>query len=235
MAGTIIADFIRTDANQLSLNVGNTTFATINASGFFSNTGTQLIAANGQISGASLVSGSITSAAFATAANTIPRSSMTTGAVLQVVSTTKTDSFSLAATNTFTDITGLSVEITPTSTTSKIYVVVSVGGASQSAGGTQAYRLVRGSTAIGVGTASGNRQATSWRDGNGNTDTNISYGGRTFAFLDSPATVSATTYKLQLIVQDATGYINRSAADTDISAPYGTRAASTITVMEIAA
>jgi hypothetical protein len=59
MAGTIIADFIRTDANQLSLNVGNTTFATINASGFFSNTGTQLIAANGAINGASVIAGSI--------------------------------------------------------------------------------------------------------------------------------------------------------------------------------
>ena len=51
LAGTIIADYIRTDANKLSLNVGNTTFATINASGFFSNTGSQLIAANGTLPG----------------------------------------------------------------------------------------------------------------------------------------------------------------------------------------
>jgi hypothetical protein len=58
MAGTIIADFIRTDANKLSLNVGNTTFATINASGFFSNTGTQLIAANGTVA-TSALSGTI--------------------------------------------------------------------------------------------------------------------------------------------------------------------------------
>ena len=69
MAGTIIADFIRTDANQLSLNVGNTTFATINASGFFSNTGTQLIAANGQISGASVIASSITNAKLSLSAN----------------------------------------------------------------------------------------------------------------------------------------------------------------------
>lgn len=70
MAGTIIADFIRTDANQLSLNVGNTTFATINASGFFSNTGTQLIAANGKVSGASVIASSIPTAAIADAAIT---------------------------------------------------------------------------------------------------------------------------------------------------------------------
>ncbi len=70
MAGTIIADFIRTDANKLSLNVGNTTFATINASGFFSNTGTQLIAANGAISGASVIASSIPTAAIADASIT---------------------------------------------------------------------------------------------------------------------------------------------------------------------
>ena len=167
-------------------------------------------------------------------AGALPSNVIGAGAVLQVVSTAKTDTFSLAATSTFTDITGLSVTITPTSTASKIYVVVSLGGASQSAGGSQAYRLVRGSTAIGVGTASGDRQATSWRDANGSTDANLSYGGRTFNFLDSPATVSATTYKIQLIIQDGIGYINRSAEDANISAPYGTRPASTITVMEIA-
>jgi len=70
MAGTIICDFIRTDANKLSLNVGNTTFATINASGFFSNTGTQLIAANGAISGASVIASSIPTAAIADASIT---------------------------------------------------------------------------------------------------------------------------------------------------------------------
>ena len=70
LAGTIIADFIRTDANQLSLNVGNTTFATINASGFFSNTGTQLIAANGKISGASVIANTIPTAAIVDASIT---------------------------------------------------------------------------------------------------------------------------------------------------------------------
>jgi hypothetical protein len=59
MAGTIIADFIRTDANQLSLNVGNTTFATINSSGFFSNTGVQIIDQNGRVNGSSILSSSI--------------------------------------------------------------------------------------------------------------------------------------------------------------------------------
>jgi len=56
MAGTIVADFIRTDASQLSLNVGNTTFATINARGLLSNTGATIIAANGQIAMSAITS-----------------------------------------------------------------------------------------------------------------------------------------------------------------------------------
>jgi hypothetical protein len=54
MAGTIIADYIRTDANKLSLNVGNTTFATINAMGLLSNTGVQIIDQNGQLPASSV-------------------------------------------------------------------------------------------------------------------------------------------------------------------------------------
>jgi len=165
----------------------------------------------------------------------ISTSKLGTGAVLQVVSTIKQDTFSSTTQIAFTDITGLSVSITPTSSSNKVMVMVSVGGASMDQGGAEAFRLVRGSTAIGVGTASGNRQATSWRDFNGSTDGNVAYGGYCFTFLDSPATTSSTTYKLQMIVQGGTGYINRSPSDTDTSAAYGTRPASTITVMEIAA
>jgi hypothetical protein len=66
MAGTIIADYIRTDANKLSLNVGNVTFATINSSGFFSNTGTQIIDQNGALG-----------------ANSIGTTQLQTGAVTQ--------------------------------------------------------------------------------------------------------------------------------------------------------
>jgi len=157
------------------------------------------------------------------------------GSVIQVVSAIKTDSFSQASTNTFTDITGLSVAITPTSASSKVLVTVCVGGASMTASGSQAYRLVRGSTAIGVGTAAGNRQAVNWRDFNGNSDGNVAHGGYSFTFLDSPATTSSTAYKLQLIVQTGTGYINRSPNDSDVADPRGSRPSSTITVMEIAA
>ena len=174
-------------------------------------------------------------AAQLTGSRTIPKGTMPAGAMLQVVSTIKPDTFSSTSQTTFTDITGLSVSITPTSSSSQVLVMVSVGGASMDVGGAEAFRLVRGSTAIGVGTASGSRQATSWRDYLGSTDGNVAQGGYCFTFLDSPATTSSTTYKLQMIVQGGTGYINRSPSDTDVNASYGTRPASTITVMEIAA
>ena len=160
------------------------------------------------------------------------------GSVLQVVSVAKTDTFSIASSSTYADITGLSVSITPTSATSKILVIVSIGASSISQGGTSAYRLVRASTAIGVGTPAGSRQGTSFRFINGTADGNSSSGGLGFNFLDSPATTSSTTYKLQVITQNlvpCTGYINVSESDTDTAESFGTRAASTITVMEISA
>ena len=82
MAGTIICDYIRTDANQLSLNVGNTTFATINAGGFYSNTGTRIIAANGTVS-TSALSGTISTSQIA-------NSSVTSDKISSIANTTIT-------------------------------------------------------------------------------------------------------------------------------------------------
>ena len=50
-------------------------------------------------------------------------SGLPTGTVLQVVSTAKTDTFESTSTS-FTDVTGLSVAITPSSSSNKILVFV---------------------------------------------------------------------------------------------------------------
>jgi hypothetical protein len=51
-------------------------------------------------------------------------------------------------------------------------------------------------------------------------------------FLDSPATTSATTYKLQVLVNaSGTGYLNRTQGDSNAVSTL--RTASTITVMEV--
>jgi hypothetical protein len=158
-------------------------------------------------------------------------SSAQIGSVLQVVSAIKTDTSSTSST-TFGDISGLSVSITPTSSSSKILVFLNVDG-SNDAGG-MAVRLVRDSTAIAIGTAaSGNQTNTTLTNYYNNTDAN-SHRSSGITFLDSPATTSATTYKAQFRVgTSGNGYINRSTG-TD-NAAYNMYAVSTITVMEIAA
>jgi hypothetical protein len=153
------------------------------------------------------------------------------GKVLQVVSVFKSDSFSSSSTS-FTDVTGLSVTITPTLNTSKILVLATVNGQGSPGTNEATIRLLRDSTAISIGDAAGNRTRSSGdifmlAEGS---STNVAIG-----FLDSPATTSAITYKIQGIVIAASGtfYINRSQADGD--SLTRTRTASNILVMEIGA
>ena len=155
------------------------------------------------------------------------------GNSLQVVQTVKTDTFTMTGT-TFTDVTGLSVTITPSSSSSKVLLIPSLSiGAKK--GSRHGYRILRGSTAIGVGDSSGSRTQYTQQAGNLNSDTAVY--SNTFLFLDSPATTSATTYKIQLRSEtDTSGYevyINRSDDDQD-NASYG-RSASTITAIEVSA
>ncbi len=165
-----------------------------------------------------------------TAWKTLSYSDYTNGSVIQVQSTTKTDTFSASNSNVFTDITGLSVSITPTSSSSKILVTANVIGSATS-NGVANIQLIRGSTAICIGDAASARtRATISTDSNG-LDQVVT---ASFNFLDSPATTSATTYKLAINTGDTggTAYINRTLGDGDNL--YQGRYASTITVMEIA-
>ena len=151
-----------------------------------------------------------------------------TGSVLQVASTTKTDTFTTTSTS-FTDITGLSVTITPQSASSKILVSAQLNGSEDFQVGPAYIQLVRGATNINLGDAAGSRQRASAQFDN-------AFGSNmaliNLMFLDSPATTSATTYKLQIRVNSGTGFINRTKTDSDNTSHA--RGASTITVMEIA-
>jgi hypothetical protein len=114
------------------------------------------------------------------------------GKVLQVVSTTKTDSFSTTSA-TLVDITGLSATITPTNTSSKIMVLSSFIGSNASDSADQ-FQLVRDSTNIGVSTSGSTSNQTAIL-GSG-ASAAITY-TVSIMFLDSPSTTSATTYKVQ--------------------------------------
>ena len=153
----------------------------------------------------------------------------TAGGILQVVQTVKTDNFSTSST-TFVDVTGLSVAITPSSASSKVLIMINMNS-STSGGNNGMIKLVRGSTDIGVGDASGSRlQATAQTrmDNDSNSCATL-----TTCFLDSPNTTSATTYKVQYEVQGGTGTINITQGGAD-NAGFG-NIISTITAMEVSA
>jgi len=143
------------------------------------------------------------------------------GKVLQVVQTTKIDHFS--TTNNYgslTDVTGLSVSITPTSSSNKVFIMVQIMGSTS--GTTEFIQLVRDSTNILI-PSGGSFPATIAND-SGST-----YPG-TINFLDSPSTTSATTYKIKIGAQAGTAHVNARQDDTS-----NHKFTSTITAMEISA
>ena len=153
------------------------------------------------------------------------------GKILQIISTTKTDTFSTSSTSsTFVAITGLSVAITPSSSSSKIYIVTSVNVGTR--GDSQAMlKLQRGSTDICIGDAAGSRTRATWEAHTGGTNNGID--NFSMNFLDSPSTTSSTTYQVYMRVTGNTHYINRTNSDDD--ADWQSRVPSTITVMEVGA
>ena len=153
------------------------------------------------------------------------------GRVLQVVSTTLTTGFSASVNNSFSAVTGLTAIITPSSSSSKIMVLVTM-----TVGSDTNYlnaQLTKGGTAISgaIATTAGNRSlgtSAAWP-----VQTYGTY-AMAFNYLDSPATTSATTYGVQIgNNSSATVCVNQSQSDDNVAGR--TRGTSTITVMEIAA
>jgi hypothetical protein len=146
----------------------------------------------------------------------------------QVVNTVKTDTFSSSSTS-YVDITGLSLSITPTSASSTILIFAVVNGAGVSGVADATVQLLRNSTAIGNGATAGSRSVGFGQLGA--SSSNMFPGAITF--LDSPATTSATTYKIQAKLQTGVGTfnINRGATDTD-NAGFA-RVSSQITAIEV--
>ncbi len=189
-----------------------------------------VINGSGSITGLSSGSGISASAL----SGTIPDANAPSGSVIQVVSTTKTDTFSMTS-STYTSVTGLSVSITPTSTTSKILIIVSMT-CGISSDGVIFTRLTRNGTAIDVGDAASSRtQATTATYTGGSASIVYQLLPQNINFLDSPATTSSTTYGIDIKAENGTTtlYVNR--ASNDLDAAGRARLASTITVMEIAA
>jgi hypothetical protein len=154
------------------------------------------------------------------------------GKILQILSISKTDVFTTSSTS-FVDVTGLDVSITPTSATSKILVLSDIFISNNGLSGLRHTfaRIVRDSTAISVGTSVGSRVPVSTAFF-ATTDARLQMSASTI-FLDSPATTSAVVYKVQILAGGNTAVLNRWGEDND-NTNYP-RAASNITVMEVAA
>jgi len=139
------------------------------------------------------------------------------GRVLQVVSSYTTTT---TTTTSATPIdTALSATITPSSATSKIFVLVSSNGQTGKVGsvvnGDMYFYIVRGATQLTSSRLGINFGVTTWND--------FFPAQNCFTYLDSPATTSATTYKMQISV----------GGSQSLTVP--TASFATMTLMEIAA
>ncbi|MSX44189.1 MAG: hypothetical protein F2774_08195 [Actinobacteria bacterium] len=139
------------------------------------------------------------------------------GAVLQVVNATYATLASTTS-STYSD-TGLTATITPTRNTSKILVFVSANGLGRATlNSTVKLQLVRNATSI-----------LAFENGASFTGTTtLNVVASSTNYLDSPATTSATTYKLQFAVDIA------AAATVYLNYNLNATTTSTITLMEIA-
>jgi len=159
------------------------------------------------------------------------------GKILQVVQTVKSDTFATSFGALWGDLPGLSVNITPSSTSSRILVLLDIKFIGDTDASISRIKLVRNSTDIYIGDAAGSRTRSS---GAQNYITSAGSGGFNVLasggiYLDSPATTSATTYKVQGGGDNNATifFLNRTESDRN-TAYADTRTASSITVMEVA-
>ena len=165
---------------------------------------------------------------------TILTTNSSVGKILQVKQTVKTDVVSRGGSSgqdALAAISGFSVDITPSATSSKILVTVNIKqGAASNAWAK--YQLYRDSTAIYLGdTASGKTPTSNFLYAPSDYEMyNVSEN-----FLDSPNTTSQITYQVYWGARGGSGtiaYLNRTGND---SGDYAPRTASSITAIEVAA
>jgi hypothetical protein len=156
------------------------------------------------------------------------------GSVVQVLNVTKTDAQVISGAQ-WNDISGLSLSITPRYVSSKILVIADVKAAGDTDASVVRSRVLRDSTAVGIGDAASSRprSLSEFYMASGAGPFYVAQlGGNIW---DSPNTTSAITYKVQLggDLNSSTVFINRTEGDRD-NAYYDGRFISSITLMEIA-
>ena len=118
------------------------------------------------------------------------------GGIIQIKQTFLNTATSTTTSGSFTDISGMSVSITPKFNTSKIFVMITLGSISSAAGISVGFRLLRDSTAVG------NAADTTLQSG----FTNIYEGGNSSLFSASHNFLDTNPYqlspKLQVVLFD---------------------------------
>jgi len=156
------------------------------------------------------------------------------GKILQVVSVAKTDTFSTTS-NSFVDVTGLTLNITPSATSSKILVLCDVKLGVDAGVSSVKSRIEQTISSSDTYPYIGDAENSNTRSSFGtyvNESSFIAQDASTV--LLSPSTTSQITYTYQMVEQaSGTVYVNRP-ENTDTSAAVP-RTASSLTVMEIGA
>ena len=156
------------------------------------------------------------------------------GKILQTIMVQKTDTTSHASGAARNDISGMTVNITPSATSSKILIMSTLNICGRHGEYGYAFFLMRGSTDLAIGDAASTRTRMTM---GGLSDRYNAYDMRPwhYTYLDSPNTTSQVTYKWQWddLVHNQDIYLNRSYSDGD--GAFSPRSASNIIVQEIAA
>lgn len=153
--------------------------------------------------------------------------------IIQIQQTVLTSAFTTTTQN--SDITGLSVNITPSSASNKILVIAEIAwGSDVNAPYSGLILNCNGTQILGDALGSAQRFTVGIGNPNGPNPENAT-GCVNISYLHSPATTSSCTYKMQVgyIYSSRTVYINRNAVSTSTS-PQSQVSISTITAIEVA-
>ena len=159
-----------------------------------------------------------------------------TGKILQVVQTTKSDVFSTSTISSYVDVTGLTVNITPTKANSNILVIAVIGCYTSADATAIALTTADGTAIIQGDTVSGKDSVSTGSYAGGNSAGEAWYGNNPasiFKLHDPSYSLGNTlTYKCRVKGNSGTTYVNRNQSDVN---QYALRTASTLTLMELAA
>lgn len=178
---------------------------------------------DGSITSDDIAAGAVTAAKLAAGAG---------GKILQVVTTDYTGQFSTSSANTYQQISGLNTNITVSSASSRVIVVITLGQMSTTTQATASYAATRDGSRILQGAVDGVRGVCSFKyccPSSSHSD------GTTFVGVDTPGAAGTYTYGVQAVAQGScVNYVNRTDINSNLTDSYEFRAASHLTLLEIA-